>query len=63
MAREAWFRSTNDIVGFLPATPGAQLVAGIQRIVREEGQKIGLNIRVVMSWLSILDDHYDLNFD
>ena len=46
MAREAWFRSTNDIVGFLPATPGAQLVAGIQQIVREEGQKIGLNIRV-----------------
>ena len=35
-----------NVVEFLPTTVGGALAAGIQQIVREEGQKIGLNIRV-----------------
>ena len=34
------------MVGFIPATPSGTLVKGIQKIVKEEGEKIGLNIRV-----------------
>ena len=46
MAREAWYRGTSNVVGSVPPTPGGQLAAGLQRIVTEEGNKIGLNIRV-----------------
>ena len=54
MSREAWFKPKFDIVGFLPPTPGGALVKGIQKIVQEEGEKIGLNIRVTeQSGLSV----------
>ena len=54
MSREAWFKPKFDIVGFLPPTPGGALVKGIQKIVQEEGEKIGLNIRVAeQSGLSV----------
>ena len=46
MSKEAWFRPQNDVVGFIPATPGGGLAAGIQQIVREEGKKIGVNIKI-----------------
>ena len=47
MSRESWYRSAGyNVIGFLPPTPGAKLVSGLQEIVREEGQKIGLNIRL-----------------
>ena len=46
MSRDAWFKPKSDIVGFMPPTPGGVLLKGIQKIVREEGEKIGLNIRV-----------------
>ena len=41
-----FFRPNHDIVGFIPSSPGGKLLAGIQQIVREEGNKIGLNIKV-----------------
>ena len=47
MAQQSWYRAQCDIVGFLPPTPGAKLLSGIQQIVREEGEKIGLKIKVV----------------
>ena len=46
MSRESWFRPANNMVCFIPSSPGGELAAGIQQIVREEGQKIGLSIRV-----------------
>ena len=46
MLREAWYRPENNIVAFIPSTPGGKLAAGLQQIMREEGAKIGLNIRV-----------------
>ena len=46
MLRESWHKPQNDIVGFFAPTPGGKLVAGIQQIVRVEGQKIVLNIKV-----------------
>ena len=48
MSRESWYRSAGyNVIGFLPPTPGAKLVSGLQEIVREEGQKISLNIRLM----------------
>ena len=44
MSRESWFRPANNMVCFIPSS--GELAAGIQQIVREEGKKIGLNIRV-----------------
>ena len=46
ISREAWFRSNSDVIGFIPASPGGALVKGIQKIVKEEGEKIGIKIRV-----------------
>ena len=46
MAREAWYRGSADVVGSVPPTPNGELAAGLQRIVTEEGNKIGMNIRV-----------------
>ena len=44
MAQQSWYRAQCDIIGFLPPTPGAKLLSGIQQIVREEGEKIGLKM-------------------
>ena len=46
MLKEAWYRPSYNVVGFLPPSPGGGLAAGIQQIVREEGMKIGLNIKI-----------------
>ena len=46
ISREAWFRSNSDVIGFIPACPGGALVKGIQKIVKEEGEKIGIMKRV-----------------
>ena len=46
MAKEIWYRPKFNIVQHFPSSVGGRLAAGIQQIVREEGQKIGLNIRV-----------------
>ena len=46
ISSEAWFRSNSDVIGFIPASPGGALVKGIQKIVKEEGEKIGIKIRV-----------------
>ena len=34
------------MIGFIPACPGGALVKGIQKIVKEEGEKIGIMKRV-----------------
>ena len=40
MAREIWYRPSYNIIGFIPPTPGGELVKGIQKIVQEEGKKL-----------------------
>ena len=35
------------MVAFFPATEGSWLVNGIKKIMREEGERIGFNIKVV----------------
>ena len=46
ISKEAWYRPQNNVVGFFPSSVGGGLAAGIQKIVREEGKKIGINIKV-----------------
>ena len=48
MSRDgAWLRPQHHLAAFYPATPDGWLVKGITKIMREEGQKIGLSIKVV----------------
>ena len=34
-------------MGFVPPSPGGELLAGLQKIVKEEGNKIGMKIKLV----------------
>ena len=47
MGKDSWYRPHHDVVGFIPLSPGGELLAGLQRIVREEGNKIGMKIKLV----------------
>ena len=48
MSRDgAWLRPQYHLAAFFPATPDGWLVKGITKIMREEGQRVGLNIKVV----------------
>ena len=48
MSRDgAWLSSQYDLAAFYPATPDGWLVKGINKIMREEGERIGLWIKVV----------------
>ena len=46
ISREAWFRKTSDVVGFVPVSPNGELASGLQKIVTEEAEKIGMKVRV-----------------
>ena len=46
-SKESWYRPHHDIVGFVPPSPGGELLAGLQKIVKEEGNKIGMKIKLV----------------
>ena len=35
------------MVGFFPATEGSWLINGVKKIMKEEGERIGFNIKVV----------------
>ena len=48
MSRDgAWHRPQYHLAAFYPATPDGWLVKGINKIMREEGERIGLKIKVV----------------
>ena len=48
MSRDgAWHRPQYHLAAFYPATPDGWLVSGINNIMKEEGEKIGLRIKVV----------------
>ena len=48
MSRDgAWVRPQYHLAAFYPATPDGWLVKGITKIMREEGERIGLSIKVV----------------
>ena len=48
MSRDgAWLRPQYDLAALYPATPDGWLVKGITRIMREEGERVGLRIKVV----------------
>ena len=48
MSRDgAWLSSQYDLAAFYPSTPDGWLVKGINKIMREEGERIGLWIKVV----------------
>ena len=48
MSRDgAWLRPQYDLAAFYPATPDGWLVKGITKIMREEGERVGLRIKVV----------------
>ena len=59
MSRDgAWYRPQYHLAAFYPATPDGWLVNGVNKIMREEGERIGLMIKVVeesgTSWGSLL---------
>ena len=43
----AWYRPQYHLAAFYPATPDGWLTSGINKIMREEGERIGLRIKVV----------------
>ena len=43
----AWHRPQYHLAAFFPATPDSWLTTGINQIMREEGERIGLKIKVV----------------
>ena len=45
--RAAWHRPQYQLAAFYPATPDSWLVKGITKIMSEEGERIGLTIKVV----------------
>ena len=48
MSRDgAWLRPHHHLAPFYPATAVAWLVKGITRIMREEGERVGLQIKVM----------------
>ena len=48
MSRDGgWLRPQYDLLAIYPATPVACLVKGIYKIMREEGERVGLRIKVV----------------
>ena len=48
MSRDgAWLRPQYDLAALYPATPDGWLVKGIAKIMREEGERVGLRIKVV----------------
>ena len=47
MSKDSWYRPNHDVVAFFPATEDSWLVNGVKKILREEGQRIGFNIKVV----------------
>ena len=44
--RAAWYRPA-DAVGFFPPTPRGELVNNIGKVLKEEGSRIGLNLRAI----------------
>ena len=44
--RAAWYRPA-DAVGFFPPTPRGELVNNIAKVLKEEGSRIGLNLRAI----------------
>ena len=45
--KESWYRPYHDVVGFVPPSPGGELLAGLQKIATEEERKIGIKIKLV----------------
>ena len=46
MSRDrAWLRPQYDLLAFYPATPDAWLVKDINKIMREEGERVKLRIK------------------
>ena len=47
MAKEAWYRPNYDVVGSFPVTPGGALASKIKKFVAKEGEKIGVEFKIV----------------
>ena len=45
LSKTSWYRPASA-VGFIPATPGAELAAEIQKIVTEETARVGLTAKI-----------------
>ena len=48
LSKAAWYRPA-DLVTFIPATPGGELVARMKPVLEEEGRRLGLSIKAVES--------------
>ena len=48
LSKAAWYRPA-DLVVFIPATPGGELVAKMKPVLEEEGKRLGLTIKSVES--------------
>ena len=46
LSRAAWYRP-NDVVLFVPATPGSELTSLLTPVVKEEGRRLGLEVKLV----------------
>ena len=47
MGKDTWYRPHHYVVRFIPPSPGGEHIARLQRIVREEGNKIEMKIKLV----------------
>ena len=46
VSKAAWYRPA-DCVGFYPPTPRGELVSEIDKVLKEEGKRIKVNLRAV----------------
>ena len=44
--KAAWYRPA-DCVGFFPPTPGSELAKDIEKILKEEGKRIEMDLRAI----------------
>ena len=56
LSKTSWYRPASA-VGFIPATPGAELADEIQKIVTEETARVGLTAKIIETGGKSLKDH------
>ena len=47
LKKTAWHRPESDVVAYFPATPQAELLKGIQKVVGEESSRLGVKVKVL----------------
>ena len=56
LTKTAWYRPSDAVI-FIPATPGAELAKKVQSVVTEEGARIGMAVKVVVTGGKSMKQH------